>query len=817
MTRNPSWHNPLQFMLPGDVVECYFQLKSVFGSYGVAMLGGLVAMELLARRTGGWGLVNCIFLALAAFYMGGVGMWSMHFLADMGTIFGWGDESYQPVQSPLFCIASLLAPMVGYAVAFALLGTAEKPRNWRIIGAGLIAGLVTVGDHLLAQHGITNYDLEFKGQYFVGGGILATVVFIIVFHSLYFVRRHFQRRWYRLIFLAFCLALATSGTHWLGIMGTTYRYKKDKTFAQNFKFLNMIALGVFAMICIAGLAAVIMCLFGRQRDRKTKGRSLKVTLASATFTYDGRIMVKEDGTLPIKTLCVNHDDRTIDDALEARNTIFQWMYRVSMNWKSIEGILNVMKFHLKDFLDKTDENPVYWDNQTFSTYFRESFCLTAEELAKQLRIPITRLGTLCENVYLTGQPLAYKHERDVGDVVVDPESQLQHRRTHRGRMLVVKRVISLEEAKKMEPIGYRFTKLEEIVEKLAWSTQTTKMQVSKFMEDVKERSFSEYTHHVSPGVYIGCFVLRPSMAGGFDVCVEKKCHGQIPMKKLTMGSVTYDHLKFMKTFDGKRLIEIWPLFKSRFYQTRDPEEKLFLKELSRTLQAIVHEFPRELWETSSFIAIPTFFPCKLNTVSNELNGAAVIFGLRTMLSVSEGSDKYDFVPFQMANIVQKAKMSECTHFLQAVIREFSKKAKDAYDENQMRGGGSGLMATLHRVISPISSFRRGSASTAASKTSDNTTGSNASGSTAQSKTSDATTATHGSQGSTWTLAWTWSKDSTNPLLCPKSGDWDPVIPNALETKDPEGWLEKWYTITTAAEKSRGPAAAARFGAYRARN
>jgi len=58
MARDPNWHNPLQFMLPGDVVECYFLVKNVGGSYGVAMLGGTVAMELLARRTAGWGLVN---------------------------------------------------------------------------------------------------------------------------------------------------------------------------------------------------------------------------------------------------------------------------------------------------------------------------------------------------------------------------------------------------------------------------------------------------------------------------------------------------------------------------------------------------------------------------------------------------------------------------------------------------------------------------------------------------------------------------------------------------------------------------------------
>jgi len=479
-----------------------------------------------------------------------------------------------------------------------------------------------------------------------------------------------------------------------------------------------------------------------------------------------------------------------------------------MNWKSIEGILNVMHFHLQDFLDKTDENPVYWDNRTFSTFFRESFCLTAGKLAKQLRIPITGLGTLYENVYLTGQPLAYKEERDAGEAVVDPESQLEPRRPHRGRMLVVNRVISLEEAKKMEPMGYRLTKLEEIIEKLAWSTQTTKVQVSRFMEEVKERSFNEYTHHVGAGVYMGCFVLRPSMAGGFDVCVERKCHGQIPMKRLKIGSVTYDHLKFMSTFDGKKLVDIWPLFKSRYYRSRNPDERLFLKELSRTLQAIVHEFPRELWETSSFIATPTFFPCKMNAVSTELNGAAVIFGLRTMLPVSESSEKYDFVPFQIANISQKRKANECTHFLQAVIREFTKMAKDAYDENQINGGGGkGLMAALNRVMTPLS-FRKGSSSTATSRISDNTT---------RSRTSDPTTVPHGSESSSWTLAWTWSKDSTNPLVCPKSGDWDPVIPSELEAKDPEGWLEKWFTITTEAEKTRGPATAAKFGAFRARS
>lgn len=77
-----------------------------------------------------------------------------------GSIFGWGDESYQPVQSRLSCVGSLLAPIAGYALAFALLGAAERPRTWRINGAGLVAGLVTIGDHLLASANFGNHFLR---------------------------------------------------------------------------------------------------------------------------------------------------------------------------------------------------------------------------------------------------------------------------------------------------------------------------------------------------------------------------------------------------------------------------------------------------------------------------------------------------------------------------------------------------------------------------------------------------------------------------------------------------------------------------------
>lgn len=50
--------DPFVFLLPGDLVECVFVEKYFFASFGVAALGSLLALELLARRTHKSGFYN---------------------------------------------------------------------------------------------------------------------------------------------------------------------------------------------------------------------------------------------------------------------------------------------------------------------------------------------------------------------------------------------------------------------------------------------------------------------------------------------------------------------------------------------------------------------------------------------------------------------------------------------------------------------------------------------------------------------------------------------------------------------------------------
>lgn len=479
--------------------------------------------------------------------------------------------------------------------------------------------------------------------------------------------------------------------------------------------------------------------------------------------------------------------------------VFLWMFRVAMNWDSIAGVVGLLKFHRRELVRKQEEEICYWDDRTFSTWFRETFAITANKLAASMSIPITKLGTLHEKIYMTGNPLQHKDERDGGPSTTTAAAE-EAKRGARGRMLVLSRVISLEEAKSMEPMGFRFTKLEEVIEKLAWSTQSTKIDVSKYMEELQSRTMGVFTHRRDTGVYIGCFALRPNMSGNFSILVERECHSQIPMKRVYCQGLRLDQLEILKALDGKKLRDLLPIFEAK-YQTMmaenmDEHMKGFFKAFSQTLQAIVKGIHPDLWKDATFIGTPTYFPCKMDKASNVMTKGGVAFGLRTMLSVHEVSHDsmpYDFVPFQIANIQQKTFPADVRHFLNSVLREFTTKARDAYHERQLeRLDAKGLLPMLSRTWSnsksSFNSSRRAS---------------EASGSTELSGSSSGKVRTNST--------------SSCPLSIPgRHGDWDPEIPNELEAKDPQGWLEKWYHETTMAAAKKGPMAAAIFGACRHR-
>ena len=54
----PDYLDPYNYLKPGDMVDCYFLSKYVVGSFGLAVLGSLITVELLTRKTSSKGLYN---------------------------------------------------------------------------------------------------------------------------------------------------------------------------------------------------------------------------------------------------------------------------------------------------------------------------------------------------------------------------------------------------------------------------------------------------------------------------------------------------------------------------------------------------------------------------------------------------------------------------------------------------------------------------------------------------------------------------------------------------------------------------------------
>lgn len=114
----------------------------IFVSYLIAVIGALTTLELLQRRTHIRGHYNWFLLFAAACSMGGVGIWSMHFIGNNSlTITLDNGDRYQLSYSAGFTFASLVVAILTMFLAFTFVGITEEARVARIIPSGVIAGV----------------------------------------------------------------------------------------------------------------------------------------------------------------------------------------------------------------------------------------------------------------------------------------------------------------------------------------------------------------------------------------------------------------------------------------------------------------------------------------------------------------------------------------------------------------------------------------------------------------------------------------------------------------------------------------------------
>jgi NO-binding membrane sensor protein with MHYT domain len=198
-------------MNPGDVLTQDYEIGLVALSYFVSVLGSFVALECAIRiyEPNGirWGYVVC-----AAVALGGVAIWSMHFIG-MTALKLPVDIGYNV---PL-TLLSLIAAVVVAAGALWYVGKQAFSVANLLVG-GVIAGIAVAVMHYLGMAAMRTQALIAWNAGIVALSVLIAIAAAIVALWLAFKLEH---RWLRLL-AALVMGVAVNGMHYTGMAAGTF-------------------------------------------------------------------------------------------------------------------------------------------------------------------------------------------------------------------------------------------------------------------------------------------------------------------------------------------------------------------------------------------------------------------------------------------------------------------------------------------------------------------------------------------------------------------------------------------------------------------
>ncbi len=157
--------------------------------------------------------------------MGGIAIWCMHFIGNRAIIMADGDPRLQIIYNSGVTAASFFVPILALIVPFCAAGISEHVSRTSIIISGTLTGLAICGMHYIGQAGIANYDGIYQPGYVVASAIIAIIASTTALGIFFMFRVAWTNSYLKRILCGCLLAAGVSGMHWLGIVGTKYRFK----------------------------------------------------------------------------------------------------------------------------------------------------------------------------------------------------------------------------------------------------------------------------------------------------------------------------------------------------------------------------------------------------------------------------------------------------------------------------------------------------------------------------------------------------------------------------------------------------------------
>ncbi|KAF7116855.1 hypothetical protein CNMCM5793_005436 [Aspergillus hiratsukae] len=551
----------------------------VFLCYVISTMGCATTLELLHRRTSGAGLYNWYLLLTSSITMGGIGIWCMHFIGNRAIVLGDGAAKIQIVYSVPFTAVSFILPVVVLLAAFYAIGTSEKAGYLRIIMGGVLTGSSVCGMHYVGQLGIANYRCSYKVAHVVGAAIIA--IFATV-----------------------------SGMHWTAAVGTSYRGHDQsvKQGGQLSRSQTVIICAVLASVACTVLSACAIMAGGDRRRSRTNAR--QVVLSCVFFDPAGRVMVTPHAGLPSRKIVDRYRGKTFnDDDLTRTHSAFLWAFRASRNWNLVSDVVPFMrsrveseKAAIQQYPPKEDATNEDMEMQSdFDGSFKQHFCVTAQELAEDLRQPLQDMG-------------------------------------------------ALHEAARLAASGLRFTAIENVIPLLSRRIHIPPMTLAAHLRDM--RDYATSGRNFKPGVHLVSFVMRPTVHDNFEVLTAKGVSNPLPSSSLPIKRLQLGHLELLSHMEG------WTVSTCLYWLTSETaraykEADEFRQQLIQAMRDISSVMPPDINSASRFSACPLIAPCRPSRHSDGDNCIILPFCVVGTLDTRIPDADFTFTPLRLFRLQQQ--------------------------------------------------------------------------------------------------------------------------------------------------------------------
>ncbi|EMR10146.1 hypothetical protein PNEG_01421 [Pneumocystis murina B123] len=649
-----------QELVYGEKTEQHISPKIVLVSYFISVLGSYTTLELLRHRTSVHGIFNWSLLLSSSLSMGGIAIWSMHFLGNRAIILHDGDPQYQLEYNAGFTALSFFLPVLVLLLAYLLTGTNEKVSPIRILGGGIIGGLAICGMHYTGQAGISNYIAFYNIGYVIGSVIIAICATVFTLALFFTLQSKWTNAWWKLLGCSFLLASAVSGMHWIASLGTVYRYRRitNKGISQK---TTIIFIGVIsATACFLLLA---LSFEATRRLKARKDRAQKVVLTRAIFDSEGKLLVTIDGMLISHEITDTYHKRSLNDEFDVDHHVFYWIYKVSRAWKSVINLVPIMKDHVK-LSDPSDNQQI-----DYSLIFKERFIVTATRLAELLHEPLHQVGILYDGIMKTGQKKIQqsKHDKEI----LNPISRMYGK----GQMLFLIKHANRSECNRYLSYGFRFAPVHLILDGLVRSLQVPRAEITEYIDSM--RLYRIYEDSYKPGIYVGIFIIKAHVHHGLKILVDKFNDCMIPCKMLSLRMLDQEQMSFLKSSENVTAKQVLHFLTQNDHpQTFGSSMTLFKAELKEALLQISRYVNEYLFQDAILIPELIRIPC-----SGHYQGKhATIILFRHIIPIHvhlQPNNNVKFIPLSLFKANQWSILGQGEAlFTQDIRRDFSPILKD---------------------------------------------------------------------------------------------------------------------------------------------